>query len=422
MLGIIFYYESKLDDAIEMFKKALEINPVHSDVLFNYSKALFEKGDYFESWRYLTRISEKSWEVWDMLGDTQLKLNNPAMALHYYKKAYESSNIPELKEKYEHIKKQHYKGEKLAIFCLPGLDNFIHDIADILSHIYEVKLVVTTDSNEIVQAYNWADIIWLEWANELTVEITNELPKGNKKIVCRLHSYEALKYFPKKIKWENIDTLIIVSKHVGEILKKFHPDAYKRIKQIRIIPNGVDLNKFTFSKKTHGHNIAVIGDISYKKDPAAWLQVIGFLKEKVSNQYKLHIAGKPNDAGEGARYLNYFEHFLRESDLQENVKIYGYVRDVNSFLEDKNFILSTSIHEGHPYNIMEAMARGIKPIIHNYHGAKEQWPEELVYNFFFEIEEIVKDDYDSIKYRSFVENKYSLERQIDNILKLLESR
>lgn len=114
-----------------------------------------------------------------------------------------------------------------------------------------------------------------------------------------------------------------MSKHVGEILKKFHPDAYKRIKQIRIIPNGVDLNKFTFSKKTHGYNIAVIGDISYKKDPAAWLQVIGFLKEKVSNQYKLHIAGKPNDAEEGARYSNYFEHFLRESDLQENVKIYG---------------------------------------------------------------------------------------------------
>lgn len=60
LLGIIFYYESKLDDAIEMFKKALNINPVHPDVLFNYSKALFEKGDYFESWRYLTRIPEKA--------------------------------------------------------------------------------------------------------------------------------------------------------------------------------------------------------------------------------------------------------------------------------------------------------------------------------------------------------------------------
>lgn len=98
LLGIIFYYESKLDDALEMFKKTLEIDPVHPDVLFNYSKVLFEKGEYFESWRYLTRISNKTWEVWDMLGDTQLKLNNPAMALHYYKKAYESSNIPELKD------------------------------------------------------------------------------------------------------------------------------------------------------------------------------------------------------------------------------------------------------------------------------------------------------------------------------------
>lgn len=71
---------------------------------------------------------------------------------------------------------------------------------------------------------------------------------------------------------------------------------------------------------------------------------------------------------------------------------------------------------------MEAMARGIKPIIHNYHGAKEQWPEELVYNFFFEIEEMINGEYDSIKYRSFIEDRYSLEKQTDNILKLLESR
>ncbi|MDI3495976.1 MAG: hypothetical protein PWQ72_2103 [Pseudothermotoga sp.] len=59
-LGVISFYEEKNDDAINFFEKALRINPAHSDVLFNYSKALFEKQNYFESWRYLTRIPKKN--------------------------------------------------------------------------------------------------------------------------------------------------------------------------------------------------------------------------------------------------------------------------------------------------------------------------------------------------------------------------
>ena len=61
VLGIIFYQEGKLDDALNHFKKALEFDPTHDDALFNYSKVLFEKQNYFESWRYLTRIKNKSW-------------------------------------------------------------------------------------------------------------------------------------------------------------------------------------------------------------------------------------------------------------------------------------------------------------------------------------------------------------------------
>lgn len=121
------------------------------------------------------------------------------MALHYYKKAYESSNIPELKEKYEHIKKQHYRGEKLAIFCQTDLDRFIHEIADVLTHVYDVKIAIPKDSADIISVYSWADIVWLEWANELTVEITNELPKGNKKSFADCIVMKRLIIFQKKL-------------------------------------------------------------------------------------------------------------------------------------------------------------------------------------------------------------------------------
>jgi len=417
-LGIIHYYEGKINEALEFFKKALDTNPVHDDVLFNYSKVLFEKEEYFESWRYLTRINSKTWEVYDMLGDTQLKQNNPAMALYYYKKAAELSNIPEMKEKYQILKDQIKKDVKLAIFCLPGLDNFIKDIAQILSNIYDVKLVVTTDGRQIKEAYDWADIVWLEWANEMAVEITNKLPKDEKKIICRLHRYEAFTPFVQKINWNNIDKLILVADHMKEVLEKYQSNIYKLIEdRIEVVPNGLDLNRFQFRVRRPGFNIAVVAHINHRKEPAMWLQVIGMLK-KVDEKYTLHIAGDFQDP----TYAHYFYYFIKNAGLEKNVKLYGWVEDVNAFLEDKNYLLSTSIHESFGYNIAEAMAKGIKPIIHNYAGAKTQWPEKLVYNFIFEIPNLLSEEYNSLSYRTYIEDSWAMERQILNISQLLKNK
>jgi len=97
------------------------------------------------------------------------------------------------------------------------------------------------------------------------------------------------------------------------------------------------------------------------------------------------------------------------------------VKDINQFFEGKNYILSTSIHEGHPYNIMEAMARGIKPLIHNYCGSKNQWPAELIYDFATEIPAMLNNGYDSQKYREYVEEHYSLEKQVSTVVKLINN-
>ena len=70
---------------------------------------------------------------------------------------------------------------------------------------------------------------------------------------------------------------------------------------------------------------------------------------------------------------------------------------------------------------MEAMARGIKPLIHNYCGSKVQWPGELVYNFASEIPSMLNNEYDSHKYRKHVEDRYSLEKQVSTVVKLINN-
>ncbi|MCD6552137.1 glycosyltransferase, partial [Thermotoga sp.] len=355
VFGMIHYYEGKLDEAIEHFKKALEFDPINSDVLFNYGKALFVKKDYKESWRYLLRIHSKDWAVYDLLGDTQLAQGNIPMALYYYRKASEISSVEEMKKKYLEIKRQYHKDINIAILCLPGLDSFIHDIADILGEVYNIKLVVSTNWDEIVQAYGWADIVWLEWANELAVEVTNKLEKKGKKIVCRLHRYEALSNtFLSRINWDKIDKLILVADHMKNEIKTYHPKVYEFIKdKIVVVLNGLNLDKFRYRPRNKGYNLAVVAHINYRKEPAIWLQVIGYLKQ-IDNRYNLSVAGDFQDLN----YYSYFNYFIKEAGLERNVKLLGWVDNVEQFLEDKNYVLSTSIHESFGYNIAEAMAMG----------------------------------------------------------------
>lgn len=416
VLGIIFYQEGKLDEALNHFKKALDLDPTHDDVLFNYAKLLYEKQDYFESWRYLTRIKHKSWEVFDLLGDTQLRQNNPAMALHYYKKACGFDAPEQMKQKFEEARRLFKRNERIAIFCLPGLDNFIKDIAQILSSIYDVKLVVTTEGRQIQEAYSWADIVWLEWANEMAVEITNKLPKAGKRILCRLHGYESLRTdFLNNIKWDKVDHVVFVAENV---LKT----ALENCPKLRSVPrslvwNGIDLTKFTFKIRKPGFNIVFVGHFNYKKNPVLAVQILKKLTD-IDPRYNLSWAGQMQDE----RMQRYIWYILERMGIQDKFEFDGFITNVEAYLEDKNVFLSTSIHEGYGVAILEAMSKGIKPVIHNFYVAEEFYPKEYIFHTVDEaVEMITSPDYDSVKYHEFVEQSCSLEKQIAAISEVLQN-
>jgi len=364
------------------------------------------------------RIHNKDWATYDLLGDIEYKNRSKVAAIRFYKKAAELTDNEEMKAKFLAMQESIKSDTKIAFLCMPGLDNFLKDIVEAFSLAYDVRLVVTSKSEEIAEAIRWADIVWLEWADELAIFATNNVPEiVNKKVVCRLHSYEVFTTFPEQINWNNVDSLIFVSTHIKRIFHELHPNVKIDSKKEVIVPNGVNLDRFKFLVHKPGYNLAVAAHINYKKDPAMWIQIMAKLIER-DERYKLHVAGDFQEM----RYKVYFEHISREIEIKDNLILHGWVEDVDKFLEDKNYVLSTSIHESFGYNIAEGMARGIKPIIHNYAGAKKQWPNELIYNTIDEaVEKIINKDYDSERYRRFIEDNYSLERQLSEIEEILRN-
>ncbi|WP_121959103.1 glycosyltransferase [Petrotoga sp. 9T1HF07.CasAA.8.2] len=415
--ALIHFNKKELEKAKEQFEKGLTINPVDSDLLFNYGYLLKEMNQEMEAWRYLMRIHDKDWATYDLLGDIEFKNRSKLASLRFYLKAAELTDNPQMKKKFLEIRNQIKKDTKIAFLCLPGLDNFLKDIVETFSLGYDVKLVVSKDANEITQAIKWADIVWLEWANDLAVFATNKVPEiENKKVICRLHGYEAFNVnVLNKINWDLIDRMIFVADHVRE-------DAYESCPQVKNVPytmvyNGINLDKFVFSKRTKGKRICFSGHVNYKKNPMLIIQILDKLL-KIDDGYRIDWVGDHQDI----RIKKYLNYILKDMGIEDKFTFHDWTNDINSWLENKNYFLSTSIHEGYGVGIMEAMARGIKPIIHNFYAARGFYPDEFIYNTIDEaVEKIIEESYDSESYRRFIEDNYSLERQIYEIEEILNT-
>ncbi|MBV4441699.1 glycosyltransferase [Clostridium tyrobutyricum] len=384
MDAVILIMEGKLEKAEQVLREGLSIDEDNFDLNYNLGYA-YEKAEKFN------------------------------LALECYEKARSSCNDKKLKEQINStisgIKDKHPEAInqnrlKLVFFVKQGMDSFLGNIIDGLSDEYITKKVIVTDFKQIDKGMKWADICWFEWCDELVI-YGSKLPMASeKKIICRLHRYEVFTNYPKQVNWNNVDKLIIVTKHLEKFLKSQIPNINQQV-NIVTINNGVDLDKFKFKQRKIGFNIAYVGYIHARKNPVLLLQIINMLIKK-DKRYKLYVAGEFQDS----LIKLYWNDQLSKMNLNKNVIFQGWQDDIGKWLENKNYILSTSIHESFGYGIAEAMARGIKPVIHNFLFAEEIWNKKYLFNDISEaIDMITNTGYNSEEYRKFVENNYSLEKQ-----------
>ena len=385
-LGVIAFHRGDDKAAVDFFSRVLSLDPFHIDAIMNLS-AILKKGN---------RLHD---------------------AVPFLEKAIQ--RFPEdkqLRALLEDAVSAGTDSRKIAVLCLPGLESFLGDIVNDLKTRYEVRTCYSNQMAEISKAVQWADTVWLEWANDLSVSLTNHpLLLKNRHVICRLHSYEAFGNFIHAINWSRVHDLIFVSSKVRDIALEQNPGISDQVKKVHVIPNGVFLEKYHLINRPKGKNLAYLGYINYKKGPLLLLHAFKALHDH-GPTYRLFIGGKFQDL----RYQYYFNEFVAENNLQENIFFDGWVQDVDSWLRDKHYILCTSLFEGHPVGVMEAMAAGLKPLIHNFPGAEKIYPREYLWmNIQDLINMVTKGDYSPAKYRSYIEENYSFDKQIEKIHTLL---
>jgi glycosyltransferase involved in cell wall biosynthesis len=184
--------------------------------------------------------------------------------------------------------------------------------------------------------------------------------------------------------WDKISLLVCCNPWIASMVAEEIKNDFTTVLCVR---NSIDANLWSFKERTYGNKIGMVCRIHPVKNLPLAAQILLRLED-----YELHIAGPIQDPNI-ATYLSFI--------LGQRVKFYGNIerKFLDEWWEDKNYCLSTSISEGDPMALLEAMSKGIKPIVHNWPGANE------LYDTFSTVDEAIsqiKVGYDSYKYRQMV--------------------
>jgi glycosyltransferase involved in cell wall biosynthesis len=288
---------------------------------------------------------------------------------------------------------------KKRIVIFDSLQQFMQPLIDEWSK----KHIVEVYPDFIENKAQHADVVWFEWCDKNAIQGTRRRIPGAKKIVNRIHRYELDAGYIPHVNWQNVDVTFTVSEFMKDIymgqLNGTKPGA------VQVLPNGIDLDKFTFRDRGGtGNKIAWLGYLNWKKGVN-----LLFMVAKMLPRYEIHVGGTFQQS-----------EFKRMADYRNlgNVYFHGWV-DANSFLEDKDLFLSTSVVESQHIAMFEAMAKGIKPLCYDWPGCKEWLPDELIWSTPEELNDVLQAQYDSNRYRQIVEIKANLERQLKTVNEVL---
>lgn len=203
-----------------------------------------------------------------------------------------------------------------------------------------------------------ADCVVTEWANQEAYEAAAS--GVCKRLVIRLRGFDA--HGPlDRMEWSNVDALVYESPFLKSYVEKRFPGL--RGFRSHVIPSGVDVVNIPFKERKPGPVVAMVGRAVELK---GYQLAYEWARRRPDIQLHVGMAfGEQNP-----RLVEYLMHAQ-----PSNVTTHGPV-DTVKWLDkiDANYLLSAAIWETLGYTIAEAMALGIKPLIHDTPGAELNWP------------------------------------------------
>ncbi|MGD9014660.1 MAG: lipopolysaccharide heptosyltransferase II [Candidatus Omnitrophota bacterium] len=180
-------------------------------------------------------------------------------------------------------------------------------------------------------------------------------------LITTCHGYYAIHFASRVMGWGK---LVICPSQV--IASHMHKDFNLPLERIRLIPRGVDLERFRFiapdNKKSGVFNIGIIGRLSPIKGHSLFLRAIVRVIRRVNSPpIKIWIVGGASPSHQA--YKRELEILVKRLGLGYCTEFLGAQQDIPGVLADLNLLVLASVrHEAFGRVIIEAQAAGV-PVI-----------------------------------------------------------
>ena len=250
------------------------------------------------------------------------------------------------------------KKEGVSYFILPDLKRNISPVSD-LKALYKLYALMKKNKFDIVHTHSSKTGCLGRIAAKLA---------GVPKVLHTVHgfSFPAAQNKISKLVFYTMewiakfatDELIVLNKYDYEIA--VNQLKFKE-KIVNIIPNGVDVNKFSPSQaKSDSFKVIMVGRLWEQKNPKCLLLAAKLLLDKYKN-IKVDFIGD----GELRESL---ESYIKSNNLSDNVNILGWSNNVEEMLPHYDLFVLPSLWEGLPLAILEAQACGLPTIVSDIPG------------------------------------------------------
>jgi tetratricopeptide (TPR) repeat protein len=413
--GVILHCLGRSDEAVERLARARDIQGNSAEVLWNLTEALLAEGrakEAKELFHDMHQLGILNPDVLNRTANLFLGQQNKADAIEVLDESLQLWLQQQVLEPM--IEVIRLQRPKIGFVCPRQEDaKFAAEVHKYIERRFPVRLLEDQSSEQLADLVQWSDVCWLEGCGDLTTEVSR-MPKAGKNVL-RVNLSEADSPWLKEVEWHNIDVLIMAgSPRVKDLILAQIPNLQSRT-QLVTIPYGIDLDEFTFTHKPRGKNLACLGDLDMSKNSMFLLQCMQKL-HYIDSEYKLFFAG----AFESPMLRQSIEHMVQALNLVDVVFFEGRQQDINAWLQEKQYIVSGNVTESPDMGVLEGMACGLKPVIHNFPGADDLLPSEFLFNISEEFcEQVLSDEYEPQRYREFVESNYPLKQQLNRISDIL---
>ncbi|MGE5086243.1 MAG: glycosyltransferase family 4 protein [Bacillota bacterium] len=189
-----------------------------------------------------------------------------------------------------------------------------------------------------------------------------------------------------------------------------------------VIPNGVDTDKFKPTPMAPSDHLRLVSvaRISHEKNLAYLFNTCRLLKE-AQIPFVFHHAGTSKTAEPREK----LEQYIAEHGLQDQIFMHGFTNNAMEVLAQGEFFVSSSLREGHPVAVLEAMATekvclcsDIAPHRETSHGVLDLYSLNDEKALFERLKEIYlkKPDLQDRKKRAreIIIQEYSLKKMVDS--------